>query len=202
MPKGKQKRVNPNRIPVSKEELNENQILTEASTGNMYFAWLLILPTLSEQENMSRKRILEIWDAVNEYASQPRPQDLEASEETRRAEKLMGLSMPHPHIDMDHIRTKGDLLAVKRKLKEDALHSALCIICLGLEETKQLSHEELRRLFFNVNLTMAEIESGITSYDRIAKQLQEKHIILQDSNEDMLIVEDDEEMLDKPENES
>ena len=191
MSKGKQKRVNPNRIPVSKEELNENQILTEASTGNMYFAWLLILPTLSEQENMSRKRILEIWDAVNEYASQPRPQDLEASEETRRAEKLMGLSMPHPHIDMDHIRTKGDLLAVKRKLKEDALHSALCIICLGLEETKQLSHEELRRLFFNVNLTMAEIESGITSYDRIAKQLQEKHIILQDSNEDMLIVEDE-----------
>ena len=191
MSKGKQKRVNPNRIPVSKEELNENQILTEASTGNMYFAWLLILPTLSEQENMSRKRILEIWDAVNEYASQPRPQDLKASEETRRAEKLMGLSMPHPHIDMDHIRTKGDLLAVNRKLKEDALHSALCIICLGLEETKQLSHEELRRLFFNVNLTMAEIESGITSYDRIAKQLQEKHIILRDSNEDMLIVEDE-----------
>ena len=161
------------------------------SAENNYCAWLLILPTLSEQENMSRKRILEIWDAVNEYASQPRPQDLKASEETRRAEKLMGLSMPHPHIDMDHIRTKGDLLAVKRKLKEDALHSALCIICLGLEETKQLSHEELRRLFFNVNLTMAEIESGITSYDRIAKQLQEKHIILRDSNEDMLIVEDE-----------
>ena len=42
MPKGKQKRVNPNRIPVSKEELNENKILTEASTGNMYFEGLLI----------------------------------------------------------------------------------------------------------------------------------------------------------------
>jgi len=28
-------------------------------------------------------------------------------------------------------------------------------------------------------------------YDRIAKQLQEKHIILQDSNEDMLIVDED-----------
>ena len=193
MPKGKQKRVNPNRVPVSKEDLNENQILAEASTGNMYFAWLLILPTLSEQKNMTRKRVVEIWDAVNEYASQPKPANLKASEETKRAENLMGLSMPHPHIDMDHIRTKGDLLAVKRKLKEDALHSALCIICLGLEETKQLSHEEIRRLFFNVNLTMAEIESGITSYDRIAKQLQEKHIILQDSNEDMLIVEDDEE---------
>ena len=101
--------------------------------------------------------------------------------------------MPHPHIDMDRIRTKGDLLTVKRKLKEDALHSALCIICLGLEKTKQFSHEELRRLFFNVSLTMAEIESGITSYDRISKQLQEKHIVFQDSNDDMLIVDDEEE---------
>lgn len=78
MPKGKQKRVNPNRVPASKEELNEKQILAEASTGNMYFAWLLILPTLSEQKDMTRKRVVEIWDAVNEYASQPKPANLKA----------------------------------------------------------------------------------------------------------------------------
>lgn len=191
MPKRKQKRVNPNRVPISKEELDENRILAEASDGNMYYAWLLILPTLTEQESMTHKRVIEIWDTVNEYASQPRPADLRASEETRRAENLMGLRMPHSHIDLDHIRTKGDLLAAKRKLKEDALHSALCIICLGLEKTKLFSQEELRRLFFNANLTMAEIESGITSYACIAQQLQAQHIILQDSNEDMHIADED-----------
>ena len=193
MVKSKKKRVNPNKVSLSKDEIDEEKMMIEASKGNMYYAWLLLLPTLAEEPGMTRKQIVEIWDAVNEYASQLRPANLNASEETKRAEHLMGLHMPHPYIDLDHIRTKGDLLAAKRKLKEDALHSALCIICLGLEGMHRFSHDEIGRLFFNADITLAEIQSGNRSYAQIAEELREKRIILQDSNEDMLIVDEDEE---------
>ena len=43
-----------------------------------------------------------------------------------------------------------------------ATHTALCILCLGLEN--QLPEMDLKRLFFNVDLTMAEIEAGLTTY--------------------------------------
>lgn len=195
MSKGRQKRVNPNKVPVSKDKINEAELIAEASTGNMYFAWLQILPNLVEMPGMTRKKIVELWHAGNDYAMEPRPANMKAGEERILAERLMGLRMPHPGIDLDRIRTRGDLLAVKRKLKEDARYSALCIICLGLKKTGLLSDDEIRHLFFNADITLAEIQSGSRSYEELAKDLQEKHIILIDSNEDMMIVEDDEQEL-------
>ncbi len=55
-----------------------------------------------------------------------------------------------------------------------ALHTSLCVFCLGLE--KRFSSEELKRLFLVENLTEAEIDSGRLDYKELELQLQSKNV--------------------------
>ena len=51
-----------------------------------------------------------------------------------------------------------------------ALHTSLCVICLGLEN--RFSSEELKRLFLVEYLTEAEIDSGRLDYKELELQLE------------------------------
>lgn len=55
-----------------------------------------------------------------------------------------------------------------------ALHTSLCVICLGLEN--RFSSEELKRLFLVEYLTEAEIDSGRLDYKELELQLESKNI--------------------------
>ena len=52
------------------------------------------------------------------------------------------------------------------------MQTALCVIYLALEE--RLEKEELKEIFFSADLTLAEVESGINSFDEIEKDLLER----------------------------
>lgn len=186
----KKKRINPNRIPISQDRINEDELIAEVSTGNLFCAWLLILPALAEMPGMTQARIIEIWDAVNDFVSNPNSLQNDAASETQRAEKLMGIQMPHRHIDLTQIRTKGELAVAKKKLKEDALHSALSMICLGIDTLHEFDASEIRNLFLNADITLAEISNGCRTYDSILEQLQERGIAIRDDRGDMMIMEE------------
>ena len=55
-----------------------------------------------------------------------------------------------------------------------ALHTSLCVICLGLEN--RFSSEELKRLFLVEYLTEAEIDSGHLDYNQLELQLQSRNV--------------------------
>ena len=57
----------------------------------------------------------------------------------------------------------------KRKVEKVALDTALCVVYLGLE--KKIDAEELKGIFFNADLTRAEIEHGLTSFDELERDL-------------------------------
>ena len=182
---GKRKRTNKNRIPLSADSINEERIIGEASVGNMYYAWLLVIPTLMEQESVSRERIQELWDIANDYIEYPQTIGSNVGAVTKEIEAIIGLPVPYPMIDFSKVRTEGDLDALKRKLKKNALHAALCIIALAMKSTKLYSSEDLRRIFFNVDLTMAEISSGATSYERLLETVRSYGIELSEGADDM-----------------
>lgn len=182
---GKRRRTNKNRIPISAASINEERIIGEASIGNMFYAWLLVIPTLMEQESVSRERIQKLWDIGNGYIENPQTIGSNVSAVTKEIESIIGLPEPYPMIDFTKVRTEGDLAVLKRKLKKNALHAALCIIALAMKSTKLYSSEDLRRIFFNVDLTMAEIGSNATSYEHLLEKVRSYGIELSEGADDM-----------------
>ena len=181
MSKGKKKRVNPRRVPIAKGSVDTHKIVEELSVGNLYYAWLLVLPELFSMDGMDKQRIFALWETVNEYAASPRFERESVNFQVRRAEKLIGYPMPHKEIRFPDAKTKGELDACKRKMRENALYSALCIICLGLESTGQFTDDQIRKVFFNAGITLAEVRSGLQSFDALLKDAEEHGVIVEDN---------------------
>lgn len=56
-------------------------------------------------------------------------------------------------------------------MKRVALHTALTVVYFGLEATGQFEKEELKKIFLSADLTMAEIERGVNSFEQIERDL-------------------------------
>ena len=158
------KKVNPRRIPLAKSEIDKSSIMSAATENDMYRAWLLILCAMADQEWIDLESIPEIVAEADRYIMRAHPDKSALKEEFRRAEKLMGIPMPYENLNIDSVRSPIELEAFKNKVFKMATHTALTVIFLGLESSGRFSEEQLRRIFFHVDLSLAEIDSGISSY--------------------------------------
>lgn len=175
------KKVNPRRIPLSKKAIDKDAIIEEAMQDDMEQAWLLVASALADRgyENIS-----ELGDAVNRFVVTGSAQDAEIQNmqgktawrmkehrdaEMRRAREIIGI--PDLRLNPDKIKSPVELETFKRKVKRVALHTALTVVYLGLEATGQFEMEELKRVFLSADLTMAEIESGVNSFEQIERDL-------------------------------
>ena len=185
MSKQKSKKVNPRRIPLAKREIDKDAILEEATRDDLYHAWLLVFDTLLEQGQIAYDDMPDFTEAVNAYIRKPAHNDVVKKDETRRAERLMGIPCPHANMDISRIKSAVELEAFKQKVYRVAIHTALSVLCLGLESTGKFSEDDLRRIFFNVDLSMAEIEHGLISFTDVEKRLASHGVIIERENEDL-----------------
>ena len=161
------KKTNPRRIPLAKREINKDEILHDATQGKMDGAWLLVANELYDQ---GHRNLSELNEAVGAYV------DASAgSANMERAEAIMGIPAS-THLSVKQIKSPVELEAFKKKVHWVAIRTALAVICLGLESTGQFTEEELRKVFFNVDLSLAEVESGRTSYEEIERGLLNKMV--------------------------
>ena len=163
----KGKRVNPRRIPLAKDKIDKAAIINDVSYANLYYAWLLVLYAMLEQEAKTPDEVKRLWNAADRACVEEGLKTWEIHD----AEQLMGLKEPHPNLNMYAVRSLAELEAFKRKARENAVFIALCSICLGLDNGGLLDKAQLRRVFANVSLTLAEIESSCTSYDQLAADI-------------------------------
>ena len=180
---GKKKRVNPRRIPMPKSSFDRDVIINEASSGNLYYAWLLVLHTMLELEAKTPEEVQRLWNAADQTVIQEYISNWRLTE----AAKIMGYELPYPTLEFRDVRSEAELTIYKRKAKENALHTALASICLGLDATGQLDRAQLRRIFSNVALTVAEVERGYTSYDQLAKAVTSFGLSVEQTDEDILL---------------
>ena len=179
MAKKQKKRVNPRRIPLAKSEIDRDAILNEAMQDDMYHAWLLVVNAMIELQMVPINDIQIIADEVNLHTSKTSFGAAGKDSEINRAEVLMGISSPYSNLNPSGIKSAVELQAFKKKVYRVAIHTALCVLCLGLDSTGRLSHDELRALFFHADLTLAEIEHGINSYEKLAEGLSENMVSLE-----------------------
>ena len=179
MPRKHAKRINPRRVPIAKSAIDKDAILAEAMKDDMYHAWLLVVYAIIELEAIEIKDIPLLADKVNRYVSKASFHGKSKDTEMSRAERLMGIRNPYENLNPDVIKSKIELDKFKSKVIKVATHTALCVICLGLEASGTFDTDDLRRLFFNVDLTLAEIDSGRNSYGAIEEILTAKTVQLE-----------------------
>lgn len=166
----KKRKVNPRRIPLSKSMIDSKAILEEATKDDMYRAWLLAGNAIIELNLASIHELPEVADSVNRFIAASDSEKGSASE-MRRAESMIGVQKPSGTLDPSGIHTQAELDAFKRKVYQLATYTALCVLYLGLEKSGRFGENELRRLFLNVDLTLAEIDGGLNSYTQLEKAL-------------------------------
>ncbi len=157
----REKKVNPRRIPLAKSAIHEDAIIEEAVKDDMAHAWLLVAGALLD----AGYELAPLASAVNEYIT--RASGKNRKQEMLRAEETLGIVHP----DLKHCRIKSpvELEAFKRKVKSVAVNTALCVVYLGLET--MIPADELKRVFFSADLTLAEVNRGLTNYEEIQQEL-------------------------------
>ena len=178
----KKKKVNPRRVPLAKSAIDKDAIIEEAMKDDMSHAWLLVASSLVEQEHIS-------VNDVNAYISNKAFKSGSDNSELTRAEKLMGKNNPYKNLDPSRIHSPVELEAFKKKVAKVAIHTALSVICLGLDSTGRFSEEDFHRIFLGADLTLAEIESGVNSFEEIEQSLISQLIKLEVDENDKCTVE-------------
>lgn len=159
MPK---KRLNPRRIPLPKNAINKDAIIEEAMKDDMEHAWLLVAGPLLD----AGYELKPLAEAVNQYIEKKNA-PINRKRELLRVETAIGLT--HPSLDSSHVKSLVELEAFKRKVERVAINTAICVIYLGLEHF--IPEDTLKRVFFSADLTLAEIEKGLTTFNEIEREL-------------------------------
>ena len=153
------KKLNPRNIPMTGRSINIDAIIDEAMRNDMDHAKMLVGNALREQ--MRPNEIFELLDSLQEFDS------TEAT--VKHAEQLMGIT-ERPRVDLSAISTGADLKKFKTKMKKLALHTALCSICLGLED-KGFSQDQLKSIYSEVEQTKKKIDNGELSFKELKKKM-------------------------------
>ena len=163
------KKTNPRRIPIARKDIDTDAVVEEAMKDDLVHAWLLTADALINQEHINPDELSGLADAVNRYIETESKQD---KREIVRAEKMVATK--RPRVDLNYVRSPYDFEKFKKKVERIALQTGLCVICLGLESTGKFSEAELKRIFFSADLTLAEIDIGVNSYESIQNELLKK----------------------------
>ncbi len=163
------KKVNPRRIPLGKAAIDTHRIIQDAMKEEMRHAWYLVVSALLETELAKPEKIPDLADECNRYFRTANA----VMSKLGHAEEITGRKRP-ARLDANHIKSQVDLDRFRKNVEKMALHTSLCVFCLGLE--KRFSSEELKRRFLVEYLTEAEIDSGRLDYKELELQLESKNI--------------------------
>ena len=180
MAKKRSKKINPRRIPMPKSMIDCNEILEEATREDMYHAWLLVFNAMVEQNRIEIDEIPALADEVKSHVGSASLHD----DKLVQAERIMGIPTPYKNLNPDNIKSLVELERFKQKVYKIAIHTSLSVICLGLNSTERFTEDELRQIFFNVDLTLSEIDHGCNSFHEIENALTQTGLLIERVDDD------------------
>lgn len=164
------KRTNPRRIPIAKREIDVDALLNEDSMQDVSWrAFLLVAPTLMD-EGESIEGVRRIWDETIAFLRTPEAGTKVLGRAVLEMQKMLDIHPPYSNPNTRYVHSRADLDTLRRKLQRNSIHTALCILCVALERVRQMSPEQLRKLYVNAMLTEAEIGAGVSSYEAIERE--------------------------------
>ena len=145
----KNKRVNPNKIPISKDSFDIQQLLTETTQQNVYRAWVLALGAFADYYDTTTESLLHLWEIVNDYTTAIEAYE-DISTDLKVVDRVLCRTLPNKNISTEGIKTQGDLGKLKRRLQENALYAGFCLIAHPLIDKEVFPEERIKDIFDRV----------------------------------------------------
>jgi len=142
----KKKKTNPNKIPLSRTNLDFRQSTGEVAEDIVFLAWIEVLGALADFPEMSQERIWALWKDINRTAEKAHL-NTEVEEWIHDIEKCAGIHLPYYKLSSVTASTQGDLIRYMRKTEKNALSCAYAIIAHPILKEGLLSYEETGRVF-------------------------------------------------------
>ena len=78
---------------------------------------------------------------------------------------------PYPNLEIAQIRSEADVASFRRKVRKEAIFLALCSLSLALDKSACLSKNLLQKTFLNISLSLAEIDGGYMTFEKLNENL-------------------------------
>lgn len=167
------KKINPNRIPVSREDYDLEQIKEQATKGMVLQEWAVILAAQANLEGMTTERIMDFWRHVDRAPTMIHT-FADAEKELAEIRTLTGFALSIQHIEPT-IHTRGDLIRFERAVKANAVATAFAIIAEPMIREEVLPLDELQIILQRALSINEEIADGEISVGDIQEMLQEEY---------------------------
>lgn len=172
------KKVNPRRVPISKSAVQKaKDDTTEAVTAR---TWSIFFTALRDKEGYGVKRLIRIWDAINEHCEViQRQTDAGAIKRiislTRTMSAYTGLQFPTwENYELKPIKTQADLKSVAKKsarLSEELVY-AICFTVM--HEVEGYGRERILRLSGEMEELNDSIKRKYISVQDLMRTLDEE----------------------------
>ena len=173
----KKKRVNPNKVPIPKDSFNLQDLLTEATTYNVYLAWLLVLGAMADYYDTTTEQLLQIWHTVNKYSLTIKSYE-GVSPNLKEVDRVLGRSLPHKNVSTEGIKTQGDLDKLKRRLHRNAMYAGFSIIAYPLISEKLLDEDRIKAVFDRAYARDEDVYDNLYSLSDIEAVLADEYGLL------------------------
>ena len=176
------KKLNPNRIPISADSYNIQEIVNKATASNVLRGWGLVLGALANFEDTTTDKLLDLWREVNRYSTTIHNYN-DVAKELKIIEEIAKIKIPFEQIKASHIRTQGDLDKFIRKTNQNALYAAMAIIADPIIKQKMFSDEDTALVFRKAYELEEEIGEGRISFEDIVSMLEDEYGLILCVNE-------------------
>ena len=180
----RKKKTNPNRIPVSWSEADTHQATEETTRDCVLLAWELVLCALADRWDTTAQSLLTFWDKVNTYSTKLNTfEEIETRLDTLAG--IIGTRFALHRISTANIHTKGDVERLRRKLRENALHSMFALIADTILQKELMEQDALCRLFEKVRSMAEDLERSVISEPDLLGVLRDEfslHLFHRDGN--------------------
>ena len=169
----KRKKTNPNRIPISPKNYEQEKLKQQATNGKVLQTWAVLLAALSDLGGMTTERLLDIWQQIDQAPTQIYT-FAETEKELVKIRELTGVSLSLQR-SSSVIRTEGDLTHFIRTTAANAVSAAFAIIAEPMIREKIIPPEELRIVLQRAAAMNEEIADGEISVQDIQQMLLDEY---------------------------
>ena len=170
------KKTNPNKIPISPDSFDINEITEDATNTMVLRGWALVLGALANFGETTTENLFHLWKEVNAYSTSIKGYS-DVADSLKYIEKIAGISIPFERVYAGNIKTQGDLDKFKRRTYQNALYSAFAIIAEPIIAQKLVCEEDIPLIFQKAYDLDDDIIRGRITLEDIQDMLRDEYSI-------------------------
>ena len=168
------KKVNPNRIPVSGRAMNSGEQIRDMMQQELFTAWAAFFGAVANLKSTTHDSLIRLWETVNDYSNKMNTRQ-QAQTVLDEIESITGVKETLTPVDLQNIRSKGELNRAFRQIRRNSFLVSLAMIAEPVLHLKIYDEETIHRLWRRTLTNGEEIHEGLLTLGDIQGYILEEY---------------------------